>query len=231
MLDKNGWHTDAETAFAEARHTEKPVLLFFGSNLCSCNQIKTDLHQEGPLANLIRNELIGLHITTDTPDLFQTYAIKNIPTFIVAKADGIEYARSVDANTADDLTAFCLLALGKIAHEHGETARAQQFMDRLVSAYPQSLQAPEGAFLRGVYRYMTSQDPVHLKASLFMLGKNYPGSIWVRRSLVLHLHHSAVADWDACRKQHLDYWETQDAFLKAYFTYHNGPSIHHFDTI
>jgi hypothetical protein len=229
MLDKNGWHMNAEQAFADARRTEKPVFLFFGSNLCSCNQMKTDLHQEGPLAELIQSELIGLHITTETPDLFQTYAVKNVPTFIVANADGIEYERSVDVNTADDLAAFCLLALGKFAHDHGETARAQQFIERLVSSYPQSLQAPEGVFLRGVYRYMASQDPMDLKASLFMLGKSYSGSIWVRRSLVLHIHPSTVVDWEVYRRQRRDYWESQDAYLKAWCTWYNGPSVHHFN--
>jgi hypothetical protein len=37
---------------------------------------------------------------------------------------------------------------------------------------------------------------------------------------------SAVIDWEAYRKQRRDYLECEDAYLKAYATYYNGPSGH-----
>jgi len=230
MPGENDWYTNTDKAFEEARRTEKPVFLFFCNDTCvSCNQIDSDIFTQNPLSDLIKSEFVALRMTSDAPDVFHNYAVKNVPAFVIAGTDGLEYERCSDIFDAEGLAAFCLLALGKVYHDRNEAETAQQHVERLINSYPQSPHAPEGVFLRGVYRYIASQDPMHLKASLFMLGKNYPDSIWVRRSLVLHFHPSTVVDWEAYRRQRRDYWESQDAYLKAWCTFYNGPSGHHFN--
>ncbi len=232
MLGKNNWYRDEDKTFAEAQVMGKPVFLYFCHDACiACKDIEMMIHQDQDLADLIQNHFIGLRITQDMTVMFQRYKIDLVPTFIVAGPDGTEYERFADLIGHDDLAALCLFALGKYCHDRNDTDAAQQHMEKLVDTYPHSPYAPEAIFLRGAYRYLISEDPAHLKTALFMLGKNHPGSIWVRRSLVLHLHHSSVADWDNYRKQHRDYWKSKEAYLKAYFTYHNGPSIHHLETV
>lgn len=229
MMRKNNyeWYANVDRGLEEARRIDKPAFMFFCSATCFyCNRMNTDVYTQKHVFDLIHSEFIALRITPETPDVFRTYAVKNVPAFIVAGTDGLEYERCSGFLKAEDLEAFCLLALGKFYHNRGETKNAQQYMERLISTSPQSLHAPEGLFLCGVYRYMTSQDPLQLRESFLMLAKSYPGSIWVRRSLILHFFPSAVIDWEAYRKQRRDYWESDDAYLKAYATYYNGPSGH-----
>jgi len=221
------WYSRVDRGFEEARRVGKPVLLFFYSETCFfCNQMDMVVYPQQNVADLIQGEFVPVRITPDNPDVFRAYAVNTVPAFIVTGTDGVECERRSGSLDAEALVAFCLLALGKFYHDLHETQKAQQYMERLINSYPQSPHAPEAVFLQGVYRYLISEDPVHLKTSLFALVKNYPDSIWVRRSLVLHCHPSTVADWDAYRKKRRDYWESRDAYLKAYFTYYNGPSGH-----
>jgi thioredoxin-related protein len=225
--NNDAWYSSVDRGLEGARRTDKPVFMFFCSATCFyCNRMNTDVYTQKHVSDLIHSEFVALRLTPDTPDVFRTYAVKNVPAFIIAGTDGLEYERCSGFLKAEDLEAFCLLALGKFYHDRCETKTAQQYMERLVSTYPQSLHASEGVFLRGIYRYMTSQDPLQLKESFLMLANIYPDSIWVRRSLILHFYPSVVVDWETYRRQRRDYWESPDAFVKSYATYYNGPSVH-----
>ena len=227
MNEKFEWYSSIDKAMAEAQKTGKPVFLFFCSDTCFyCNQMDIVVYKQKTISDLIRNEFLAVRISADTPDVFRTYRINNVPAFIIVGTNGFEYERYWGILDADSLAAFYLLALGKSYQDRNETEAAQQYLERLISTYPQSLHAPEGLFLHGLYRYMTSQNPMDLKKSFLKIAKIYPDSIWVRRSLVLYFHPSAVKDWEDYHKRRLDYWESKDAFLKAYATYYNGPSNH-----
>jgi len=178
------------------------------------------------VAELIQNEFLPIRLTPETPDVFRAYAVHTVPAFVVTDADGLECERRSGFLDAEGLASFCLLALGKFYHDHHATEKARQYLERLISAHPKSIDAPESIFLRGVYQYIVSQNPLRLRDAFLMLAQNYPDSVWVRRSLVLYFHPSAITDWEDFRKRRLDYWESKDAFLKAYATYYNGPSGH-----
>jgi hypothetical protein len=221
------WFSSLNRGIEESRRIVKPLFLFFRSETCFfCNQMDMVVHQRKTVADLIQGEFVPVHITPDTPDVFRTYGVTNVPVFVIAGTDGFEYERCSGFLDADGLMSFCLLALGKVFHDRNDTETAQKYLDRLISACPESFYTPEGIFLRGLYRYMTSQDPLHLRESFLMLAKIHPKSIWVKRSLIMHFHPSAVTDWEAYRKRRSDYWESQDAFVKSYATYYNGPSDH-----
>ena len=181
------------------------------------------VYKQESVSNLIRDEFVAVRITPETPEVFRTFAVNNVPTFIIVGADGFEYERCSGFLDADGLVAFCLLALGKVYYDRHEKATAQRYLERLLLTYPQSPYVPEGIFLRGICLYLISQDPTHLTESFLHLSENHPDSIWTKRSLVLHFHPSAVFDWDAECRQHRDYWDSQDAFAKCFATYFNWP--------
>ena len=227
MDENNKWYSSFDCGLEEARKADKPIFMFFCSETCFyCNQMDIFIYKQKEVSTFIQSEFVTLRLTPDTPDPFRTYNVKNVPTFIVAGTDGLEYNRRSGFLEAEELMAFCLLALGKIYYNRNQLESAHRHMEKLAVNYPRSIHAPEGIFLRGLYRYMTTKDPVHFRESFLMLANSYPESIWVKRSLILYCHPSAVIDWDADCKERRDYWESPDAFVKCYATIFNGPSAH-----
>jgi len=228
LKDNYSWRSSIDEGLQDAHTSGKPFFLFFCSETCFyCHRMNMAVYPQQNVADLIRGEFVPVRITPATPELFGIYAVNTVPAFIVSGTDGMECERHAGFLDAEALTSFCLLALGKYYHDRREIEKAQQYIERLIIAYPQSAYAPEAVFLQGVYCYLTSHDPACLKTSLFALAQNYPDSIWVRRSLILHCHPTTINEWEVYQRQHLDYWKSQDAYLKAYFTYYNGPSDHH----
>lgn len=227
MTEKNEWYTCVDNAFAEALRIDKPVFLFFCSRSCFlCHQMNIAMDTSKEVSSLIREGLVALRATPDTPEVFHTYAVKNVPELIIADTDGFEYERCTGFLDPPNLTAFFLFSLGKIEYDRGKKEAAERYIEALVENCPQSIYAPEGVLLRGIYRYQSTGETVHLKQSFETLAENYTGSIWVKRALVLHCHPSAIVNWETERKMHRDYWESQDAFVKSYATTFNGLSVY-----
>ena len=230
MIQENTykWLSNVGEGFEFARVNNKPLFLFFCSETCFfCHRTDMVVYSRQNVADLIQSEFIHVRLKPERPDVFRSFTVNKVPAFIVTDADGLECERCSGFHEAEALAAFCLIALGKFYYACHKIEKAQIYLERLISSYSRSIYAPEAVFLLGIYRYLTTHDPAHLKTSLFSLAKNYPDSIWVRRSLVLQCHPSTVTEWDIYQRQHRDYWKSQDAYLKAYFTYYNGPSDHH----
>lgn len=98
---------DVDDAFAEARETGKPVMLYWGAKWCPpCNQLKSTVFKDPKFIAETRN-VIAVHLDGDTAGAQrwgERFAISGYPTVIVLRADGSEIARlSGSAHFADVL--------------------------------------------------------------------------------------------------------------------------------
>lgn len=202
------WREDLQKGRQEAADTEKPLLLFFYSPACFfCQQMEMISFSEQKVFSRLEKEFVILRVTTDSLKEFRAYNISATPAFLVLGPTGMEYERFTGFFDTQDLMAFCLTGLGKWRYDIGQADLAQTHAEELTSVYPDSVYAPEGLFLRGIYRYQNSKDRNHLQESYNILARQYPDSPWVNRSRLLHLYPCAFFKWDAYRNKGWSYWE------------------------
>ena len=204
----NEWREDIKLGFEEAEVMGKPILMFFYSPACYfCQQMERSAFSRKEILTRLTEEFVLLRITPNAPADFRTYNIKATPAFLILGPTGMEFERFTGFLDAQSLMAFCLLGLGKWRYDLGQADIAQYHVEELTSQYPGSIHAPEGFFLRGIYRYQTTKDRSHLRESYDTLARQYPDSPWVKRSRLLHLYPCAFFKWEAYRNQGWAYWE------------------------
>lgn len=87
---------DVDDAFAEARASGRPVLLYWGAVWCPpCNQLKATLFKQADFIALTRN-FVPVYLDGDLPDAQawgEQFSIKGYPTLIVLSPDRRELTR------------------------------------------------------------------------------------------------------------------------------------------
>jgi len=84
------WRDDLPTALAEARSSNRPVLLYFTADWCGpCQWMKRNVFTDDALAVAVHGGFIPVRVDHDQrPDLIQRYQVAGIPWFAVLDADG-----------------------------------------------------------------------------------------------------------------------------------------------
>lgn len=131
-----------EAAFAEARDSGKPILLYWGAAWCApCNRLKATLFQDPAFIAQTRH-FVAVHLDGDaegTLDWGERFGIKGYPTIIVLRSDRSEVTRL--AGNSD--TARLADVLRVVATS---TTTVKQLLDKAQHT-PQELSADDWAVL------------------------------------------------------------------------------------
>ena len=126
------------------------------------------------VTEFISENIIPLRIIFGTMPLSKNFNAKWTPTLIVLDTSGREHYRIVGFTTAEELIPALLMGIAKTYFELDQFDPAIRNIDKIISDYPASDQAPEATYLQGVSSYKSTRDRSHLKQAYKKLRDGYP---------------------------------------------------------
>lgn len=211
MTDSIDWSTDIAAVHAQSVRENKPLFLFFCSPGCYfCQKMEMDSYTRDKVVALFKKGILAVRVSPEDPTWFKSYGVKFTPTCLLLNPEGNEEERSTGFLEANGLMAFLLLGLAKSYYDMGRLEEGKQCVEILTQDYPNSAQAPEAFFLRGIFRYHTDQNRDHFKEAYDILYDRYKDNIWTKRARLLYLYPCALFRWQTFRKQKGDFWDKDD---------------------
>ena len=130
----------------------------------------------------IHGNFVPVRVAHDAKPLSEDFTVKWTPTLIALDPDGKEHHRTVGFLSPEELIASLLLGAGKIHFENDRFNEAIEWLDKVITGYPESDFAQEAIFVRGVSRYKLTSDPKPLKEAYEELAARFPESEWTKRA-------------------------------------------------
>jgi len=211
MPEKIDWIDDVALAHQRSGEEKLPLFLFFSSPGCYfCQKMESGSYDQEKVIRLFDKKILAVRVTPEDPSWFKTYNVKFTPTCILLNPEGNEEERSTGMLEVNALMAFLLLGMAKSYYDLGMLEEGRECVEILTRDYPGSAQAPEGFFMRGIFRYHVDHNRDHFKESYEILDARYPKSIWMKRSRLLYMYPCALFRWQTSRHQKGDFWDKDD---------------------
>ena len=134
------------------------------------------------VSDFISTNLIPLRIPADHPELGVKFCIKWTPTLLILDKDGTEHYRTTGFFSPEELIPSLLLGMGKAYFNKPDRQKACDCLEQVINSYPQSFQAQEAIYLRGVAGYIETHDVGNLIGIYDRLTTDFPGSQWAMRA-------------------------------------------------
>lgn len=132
------------------------------------------------LANFVP---VKLHLGDDK-EWAAKYDVRWTPTFLLLDTGGHEHARNVGYLSSQDMLAFLTLAIGKEAFDEDKFDEAIRQFNEVICHYPESDQAAEAVYYKGVSGYKKGHDASELTKAYQLLHKQYPNTSWEKKASV-----------------------------------------------
>jgi thiol:disulfide interchange protein len=86
------WREDFEAATAEAKASDKPMLLVFSASWCPpCNAMRHDVWPDTAVSQVVNSDFVPRNVDVDSPasaSVARRYGISGIPAVLVVDANG-----------------------------------------------------------------------------------------------------------------------------------------------
>ena len=139
-------------------------------------------YPEEAVVEFIDQNVIPLRIPFNKEPFASEFRIKWTPTLVTLDNEGGEHHRTVGFLDPSQFIPSLMLGIAKVAFDADLFEAALEYLENLISGYPNSDSAPEAIYLRGVSLYKSTEDPKPLKDAYEELGASYPDSEWTKRA-------------------------------------------------
>jgi hypothetical protein len=139
-------------------------------------------YPEEAVVDFVMANTIPLRLRSDAQPYAADFNLIWTPTLISLDTDGREHHRTVGFLPPEDLIPSVLLGIAKTGLGTGRFAEALAHLESILNDYPESGDAPEAVYWRGVGRYKSTHNPKPLKEAYERLASQHSGSVWTRRA-------------------------------------------------
>ena len=147
-----------------------------------CQQMDAVTYPDKKVIDFVNKNYIPLQVPFDAEPLSKDFNIKWTPSLITLGTDKQEHHRSVGFLDPDAFIAVSLIGIGKYHFDNDRYPTALTYFEKIISDHPQSDNAPEAIFLRGVSQYKNTGSSVPLKKAYGYLSSRYPDSEWTKKA-------------------------------------------------
>jgi outer membrane protein assembly factor BamD (BamD/ComL family) len=118
----------------------------------------------------------------ENPAYFRRFEVIWTPTVLILSSDGKERWRIEGYLPKEEFHPQVEMGVARVALMRKRWADARQSYDRVIERFPNSEAAPEAVYWRGVCEYSLTKDHGALKANYERLTREYPESIWAKKT-------------------------------------------------
>jgi TolA-binding protein len=180
------WNKDADAALADAKSSNKPVLIDFSAAPAwgACARLEAESYSDQETATFINENFIPLeaHIK-EHPKYFHRFDALWTPTVLILDSNGRERMRLEGYLPSDEFRAQLELGLARIAFTSKRWDEAEQKYGQVIERYPESKAAPEALYWKGVSHYKGTNDHAVLGQLAEEFKQKYTDSIWALKSI------------------------------------------------
>lgn len=161
------WHTDETDAKADARATNKPLLMFFSADWCDfCRSMEKETLQQSNVANHLKENFVLLKVDHDIEkDLVARYRIRGVPAVLIGDPELQKIEPTSGFMSADEFLTWLETALPKVSSEAIEADKkaALQFAVDISRSFREGLTEDQYAAINRFYKNFANKEPDAVK--------------------------------------------------------------------